>query len=50
MENVQNRLELDFIKKDDFEKNTKQESKLTFIGIHKLYENCDSYVLKKMKL
>ena len=25
----------------------KQKSKLTFNGIHKLYENCDSYVFKQ---
>ena len=25
----------------------KQQSKLTFIGIHKSYENCDSYTFKR---
>ena len=47
MEIVRNRLELEFIKKDDFEKIIKQQSKLTFKGLHKSYENCDSYVFRK---
>ena len=47
MENVRNRLQIEFIKKDDYEKFIKQQSKLTFNGIHKSYENCDSYVFKK---
>ena len=47
MENVRNRLELEFIKKGNYKKIKKQQSKLTFSGIHKLYENCDTYVFKK---
>ena len=47
MENVRNRLELELIKKDDVKKIIKQQSKLTFNGIHKSYENCDSYTFKK---
>ena len=43
MENVRNRLNLEFIKKDEYKKIIKQQSKLTFNGIHKSYENCDSY-------
>ena len=47
MQNVRNRLRLEFIKKDDYKEIMKQQSKLTFNGIHKSYENCDSYVFKK---
>ena len=47
MEKVRNRLELEFIKKDKYKKIIKRLSKLTFNGIHKSYENCDSYVFEK---
>ena len=47
MENVRNRLMMEFIKKDEYEKIIKQESKLTFAKIHKSYENCDSYSFKQ---
>ena len=47
MENVRNRIKVKFIKKDDIDKNLKQQSKLTFDGIHKSYENCDSYTFKQ---
>ena len=47
MENVRNRLKIKFIKKDDFREIIKQQSKLTFNGIHKSYENCDSYTFKQ---
>ena len=43
MENVQNRLKVKFVKKDGYREIIKQPSKLTFNGIHKSYENCDSY-------
>ena len=43
MEHVRNRLRLEFNKKDDFKKIIKEQSKLTFNGIHKPYENCDIY-------
>ena len=46
MENVRNRLKIKFIKKDDYREKRKHQSKLTFSGIHKLYENCDSYIFK----
>ena len=42
IENVRNRLRLDFIKKDDCKEVIKLQSKLTLNGIHKSYENCDS--------
>ena len=50
MENVRNRLKNKFVKKDDYREKIKQQSKLTFNGIHKLYENCDSYKFKQKKL
>ena len=43
MEYVQNRLRLDFIRKYEYKKFKKQQSKLKFNGIHKSYGNCDSY-------
>ena len=47
MENVRNRLKIKFVKKDDHKEIIKQQSKLTFNGIHKSYENCDSYTFKQ---
>ena len=47
MENVRNRLKIKFIKKDDYREIIKQQSKLTFNGIHKSYENYDSYTFKQ---
>ena len=47
MENVRNRLKITFIKKDDHREIIKQQSKLTFNGIHKSYDNCDSYTFKQ---
>ena len=47
MENVRNRLKIKFVKKDDYREIMKQQSKLTFKGIHKSYENCDSYTFKQ---
>ena len=45
MENVRNRLKK--IKKDDTNEIIKQQSKLTFNGFNKSFENCDSYTVKK---
>ena len=50
MENVRNRIKVDFIKKDDNDKIIKQQSKLTFNGIHKSYENYDSYTFKQNEI
>ena len=50
MENVRTRLRLEFFKKDDYKEIIKQQSKLAFNGIHKSYENCDSYVFRKIRL
>ena len=47
MENIQNRLKIKFVKKDDYREIIKQQSELTFNGIHKSYENCDSYTFKQ---
>ena len=47
MENVRNRLKIKFIKKDHYREILTQQSKLTFNGIHKAYENCDSYTFKQ---
>ena len=50
MENVRNRLKIKFVKKDDYREIIKQQSKLTFTGIHKSYENCDSYTFKQKEV
>ena len=47
MENVRNRLKIKFVKKNNYREIIKQQSKLTFNGIHKSYENCDSYTFKQ---
>ena len=47
LENVRNRLEIEVLQKHDFKKSINQQSKLTFNGIHKSYENCDSYTFKQ---
>ena len=50
MENVRNRLKIKFFKKDNYREIIKQQSKLTVNGIHKSYENCDSYAFKKTEV
>ena len=50
MENVRNRLKIKFIKKDDHREIIKQQSKLTFNGIQKSYESCDSYTFKQTEV
>ena len=47
MENVRNRCKIEIIKRNGIDKIRKQQSKLTFVGIHKSYENCDSYFFKE---
>ena len=47
MENVRNRLKIKPIKKDDYKEIIKQQSKLSFKGFHKSYENCDIYTFKQ---
>ena len=50
MENIRNRCKIEFIRKDDNKKIIKQQSKLIFNGIHKSYENYDSYTLKQNEI
>ena len=45
--NVLNRIKVEFIKQGDTDKYKKQQSKLPFNGVHKSYENCDSYTFKQ---
>ena len=49
MENVRNRIKVEFMKKDEIGKIIKQQSKMTFNGIHKLSKNYDSYTFKQKK-
>ena len=50
LENVRNRLIREFIKKHNYKKIIKRQSKLTFNGIHKSYGNCDIYTFQKNEL
>ena len=50
LENVHNRLGLELIKKDDIKKIITQQSKLTFNGIQKTYENYYSFTYKKNEI
>ena len=47
LETIRNRLELELIKKDNIKEIIDQQSKLTFNGIQKSYENYDSYTFKQ---
>ena len=47
MEKVRNRLKIKFIEIDKYRELIKHQSKLTFNGIHKSFENCDSYTFKQ---
>ena len=47
MENVRNRIKVEFVKKDDTDKIMKQQSKLTFNGIPNSYENYDSFTFEQ---
>ena len=50
LENVRNRLGLELIKKDDIKKIITQQSKSTFNGIQKTYENYYSFTYKKNEI
>ena len=50
LENVRNRLGLELIKKDNIQKIIDQQSKLTFNGIQKSYENYYSYTYRKNEI
>ena len=43
-------MKIKFVKKDDYREKIKQQSKLTFNGIHKSYENCDSYTFREIEV
>ena len=47
MEKVRNRIKVKFIGKDDTNRIIKQQSKLSFNGIHQSYETYDSYTFKQ---
>ena len=47
MGNVRNRLRLDLIEKHEYKEIIEQKSKIIFNGIHKTYEDCDNFILKK---
>ena len=47
LQNVRSRFELELTKKDDVKRIINQQSKLTFNGMHKSYENCDNYTFKQ---
>ena len=47
LEDVRNRLRLELIKEDDIKNNIEQQSKLTFNGIQKSYENYECYTFKQ---
>ena len=47
MENIRNRLKIKFFKKNDYREIIKQQSRLTFNGNHKSYENCYSYTVRQ---
>ena len=46
-ENIRNRIKVEFIRKADTKKFIKQQSKLIFSGIHKSYENYDTFTFKQ---
>ena len=47
MKNVRNCIKIKFVKNDDYREIIMQQSKFTFNGIHKSYENNDSYIFKQ---
>ena len=47
MENVRNRIKVEFIKKNDNEKINKQQSNLIYNGIQKSYTKYDTYTFKQ---
>ena len=47
MEIFRNRIEVEIIRKDDTDKILKEQFKLTIFGIHKSYENYDSYTIRQ---
>ena len=50
MENVRKKVNLKIIKDNDFDENIKQQSKLTFNGIHKSDTIYDSYTFNQKEI
>ena len=50
MENVRTGCKIEIIERNQIVEIRKQQSKLTFDGIHKSYENCDSYLFKENEI
>ena len=47
MEKVRKRLKIKIVEENDYKEKIKQQSKLTFNGVHKSYENCASYTFNQ---
>ena len=50
MENVRNRIKIEFLRKGKMDKNINQQSTITFNGIHNSYTNYDSYTFKQKEI
>ena len=50
IENIRNRVNIEFIDKNNVEKIVKIQSKLTFNGIHKSFDTFDSFLMKKREI
>ena len=50
MENVRNRCKIEIIEKDNHNEILRWQRKLTFNGIHKSFNNCDSYLEKENEI
>ena len=50
MENVRNRCKIEIIKTDKYDKILTQQRKITFNGICKNFDNCDSYLIKEHEI
>ena len=50
METIRNHFRLEFNKKYEYKKILKQQSKLTFNGVHTSYEKCDSYLFREIEV
>ena len=50
LENIRNRTRIEFLKKAEYEQILKWQSKLTFNGIRKSFENYYSYTFKQTEV
>ena len=48
MGDVRNRIRTEFVKNTDERKTFRYQSRLDFVGIHKSYQDYDSYTFKKV--